>query len=423
VIVCRDITGHKNEERFRAGQSRILEMIAASAPLGEILSDLVLLIEEQSADMLCSVLLLSSDGNHIRHGAAPSLPDEYVNAIDGAPIGPKKGSCGTAMFRGKQVIVTDILTDPLWDDYRALAAPIGVRACWSTPIMSARGKVLGSFAMYYRQPQTPTGDEARLTDVATHIAALAIEHQAAQEVLRRTQAELAHAAQVTSMRQVAASIGQELNQTLAAILDNADQCLQTLDEKPDLGQLREGLTSISNDGRRTVEIIARIRALAKVSAAQHLAVNLPELVSEVLSLVGHEAQRKGVTLQAELGDDLPPVMGDRVQLEQVLLNLVMNGLEAMTGIEARSRELTVKIDRAEKGEVVVAVTDRGGGINPQEFDRVFKAFHTTKSASLGMGLSICRSIIEAHGGRLWVEPNIGPGATFKFTLPAGIRAA
>jgi PAS domain S-box-containing protein len=424
VIVCRDITGHKNEENFRAGQSRILEMIAANKPLGEILNNLVLLIEAQSPEMLCSVLLLSSDGNHIRHGAAPSLPDEYVKAIDGTPIGPKHGSCGTAMFRGKPVIVTDVLTDPLWEDYRDLAAPIGLRACWSTPIMSARGKVLGSFAMYYRQPQTPTGDEARLTDVATHIAALAVEHQTAQEKLRQTQAELAHAAQVTSMREVAVSIGQEVNQTLAAIVDNADRCLRSLDEnKPDPGQLREALTKISNDGRRTVEIIARIRALAKISPPQKVSLNLAELVSQVFSLVGHEAQRKHITLQAELTDNLPSVLGDPVQLQQVLLNLVMNGMEAMSGLSDRSLELAVKIDRAENGDIVAGVTDHGTGIKPQEIDRVFKAFHTTKNASLGMGLSICRSIIEAHGGRLWAEPNIGPGTTFKFTLPAGVRAA
>jgi signal transduction histidine kinase len=411
---------HKNEEVFREGQSRILEMIAANAPIGEILKRLVLLIEAQSPEMLCSVLLVSDDGNHIRHGAAPSLPEEYVKAIDGAPIGPKNGSCGTAMYRGKPVIVTDIFADPLWEDYRELAAGSGLRACWSTPIMSGRGKVLGSFAMYYRQPQTPTGDEARLTDVATHIAALAIEHQRTLEALARTQAELAQAAQVTSMREVAASIGQEVNQTLAAIVDNADQCLEALKEnKPDPGQLREALTNISSDGRRTIEIIARIRALAKNREPQKGALNVNELVSEVLSLVAHEAQRKHITLQTELADDLPSVLGDRVQLYQVLLNLVMNGMEAMNGIEQRILELTVKIDRAENGEVVVAVTDRGTGIKPQELDRVFKAFHTTKNASLGMGLAICRSIIEAHGGRLWAESNIGPGTTFKFTLPAG----
>src|SRR5207249_7000608 len=192
-----------------------------NAPLGEILERLVLLIEAQSPGMLCSVLLLSDDGNHIRHGATPSLPEEYVRAIDGAPIGPKNGSCGTAMHRGKPVVVTDIFTDPLWEDYRDLAAAAGLRACWSTPIMSPRGKVLGSFAMYYRQPQTPTGEEAHFTDVATHIAGLAIEHQAALEALHRSQAELARAAQVTNMRELAASIGQEVNQTLAAIVDHA----------------------------------------------------------------------------------------------------------------------------------------------------------------------------------------------------------
>jgi signal transduction histidine kinase len=415
---------HQDEENFRAGQSRILEMIATNAPLSEILKRLMLLIEAQSPEMLCSVLLLSSDGNHIRHGAAPSLPEEYVTAIDGAPIGPKNGSCGTAMYRGQPVIVTDIFADPLWEGYRNLAAASGLRACWSTPIMSGRGKVLGSFAMYYRWPQTPTGAEARLTDVATHIAALAIEHQRTREALARTQAELAQAAQVTSMRELAASIGQEVNQPLAAIVDNADQCLEALNEnKPDLAQLREALTNISSDGHRTIEIIARIRALAKNSALQKSALNLGELVSEVLSLVGHEALRKHITLQAELADDLPSILGDRVQLQQVLLNLVMNGMEAMNGIEQRSLELTVKIDRVESGEVVVAVTDRGTGIKTPEIDRVFKAFHTTKSASLGMGLAISRSIIEAHGGRLWAESNIGPGTTFKFTLPAGVHAA
>jgi len=184
-----DITTHQNEEAFRAGQSKVLEMISANAPLGEILESLVLLIEAQSPEMLCSVLLLSDDGNHIRHGAAPSLPEQYVRAVDGAPIGPKNGSCGTAMYRGQPVIVKDILKDPLWEDYRDVAAGAGLRACWSTPIMSGRGKVLGSFAMYYREPRTPTGDEASLTNVATHIAGIAIEHQRDQEALRGMQGE------------------------------------------------------------------------------------------------------------------------------------------------------------------------------------------------------------------------------------------
>jgi signal transduction histidine kinase len=260
--------------------------------------------------------------------------------------------------------------------------------------------------------------------VATHIAAIAIEQQAAREKLARTQAELAHAAQVTSMRELASSIGQEVNGTLAAIVSNADKCLESLGESdPNPEQLRNALTSISNDARQTIEVIARIRTLAKNSPPQKVPLNLNELVTEVLSLIGHEAQREHVNLQAELADDLPSVVGDRVQLQQVLLNLVLNGMDAMTGVEKRELALTVKTDRSDQGDVVVAVTDRGTGIKPHELDAVFKPFHTTKTANLGMGLAICRSIIEAHGGRLWAESNIGPGTTFKFTLPAGVRAA
>ena len=175
-----DTDDQEKQAAFEEGQKRILQMIDSNTPLREILNNLVLLMEAQTPEMLCSVLLLSADGNHIEHGAAPSLPEQYVKAIDGAPIGPKHGSCGTAMYRGEPVVVTDIFSDPLWDDYRKLADGTGLRACWSTPIMSRRGKVLGSFAMYYRQPQSPTGAEAYLTKVATNLAAQAIEHDAQQ---------------------------------------------------------------------------------------------------------------------------------------------------------------------------------------------------------------------------------------------------
>jgi GAF domain-containing protein len=171
----------EDEGQFREEQERIKEMIAADAPLSEILSNLVLMIEAQSPEMLCSILLLSDDGNHVRHAVAPSLPADYVKVIDGSPIGPKHGSCGTAMYRGKPVIVSDISTDPLWEEYRNFALAIGVAACWSTPIMSSKGKVLGSFAMYYREPRTPNGEERYLTDVATKLAGQAIENHVSRE--------------------------------------------------------------------------------------------------------------------------------------------------------------------------------------------------------------------------------------------------
>lgn len=171
---------HDDSPQFAAEQKRIEDMIAADAPLNDILSQLVLMIEAQLPEMICSILLLSEDGNHVRHAVAPSLPENYIKSIDGSPIGPKNGSCGTAMFRGKPVIVTDIATDPLWDEYRNFAWAINVAACWSTPIMSSKGKVLGSFAMYYREPRGPKPEEQHLTDVATKLATRAIERSAAR---------------------------------------------------------------------------------------------------------------------------------------------------------------------------------------------------------------------------------------------------
>lgn len=259
--VAPETRAEKKEEDFRSGQSRLLQRLAANAPLSEILTRLVQLIEAQAPDMLCSILLLSEDGDHVRHGAAPSLPKEYVAAIDGAPIGPKHGSCGTAMYRGEPVFVTDISSDPLWDDYRELAAASGFRACWSTPIMSGRGKVLGSFAMYYMEPRTPTGDEAELTEVATRIAGLAIEYHAAREILARTQAQLAQATHAASTGKAAVSIVDEVNQQLETIADNARDCLALLDEdRPEIASFREPLKNILSHSRSALDVIAQIRS-------------------------------------------------------------------------------------------------------------------------------------------------------------------
>jgi GAF domain-containing protein len=254
----------KRVEDFRHGQAHILQRLAANAPLSEILHRLVLLIEAQVPDMLCSVLLLSEDGEHVVHGAAPSLPEEYVRAIDGSPIGPKEGSCGTAIYRGEPVFVTDILTDPLWDEYREIAVANGLHACWSTPILSGRGKILGSFAMYYGEPRTPTGAEANLTEVATRIAGLAIEHHAAREMLARTQAQLAQATYAASTGKAAISIIEEVNQQLENVVSNAKKCLELLDDdKPEVANFREPLKKIASSGHNALEVIARIRNSAK----------------------------------------------------------------------------------------------------------------------------------------------------------------
>jgi diguanylate cyclase (GGDEF)-like protein len=177
----REIAERKQAETLRRGQNHMLEMIAAGAPMEEVLQRLILLIESQCPGMVGSVLLLDADEVHVRHGAAPSLPIGYIQAIDGSSIGPQTGSCGTAMFMRKAVIVSDIMQDPLWQDYRHIAGKYGLRACWSTPIFSSQGKILGSFAMYYTEVRTPTSEELRHADLASHIAGIAIEHKQAED--------------------------------------------------------------------------------------------------------------------------------------------------------------------------------------------------------------------------------------------------
>ena len=188
LAVSRDVTERRRDETFRAAQHQVLEMIATCTPLPDVLDSLVRLVEQQSDGMLCTVLLLDEDGIHVRHGAAPSLSADYLRAIDGSAIGPKAGSCGTAMYLGTRVVVTDILADPLWEDYRAVAQKFGLRACWSTPIFSPQRKVLGSFAMYYGEPRTPRDEELRLIETAADIARIAIEQERAYQALRQSEA-------------------------------------------------------------------------------------------------------------------------------------------------------------------------------------------------------------------------------------------
>ena len=190
LVVCQDITERKRAEALLSGQNRVLEMIAMNEPLEDVLESMVRLMESQSEEMLGSVLLLDDDKVHVRHGAAPNLPDAYNKAIDGVSIGPQAGSCGTAMYRGEPVIVTDILQDPLWTDYRDLAERHGLRACWSTPILSRQNEVLGSFAMYYREPRSPSPADQQLIHSAIFTAGIAIEHKRADEALRKAHDEL-----------------------------------------------------------------------------------------------------------------------------------------------------------------------------------------------------------------------------------------
>jgi signal transduction histidine kinase len=244
------------------------------------------------------------------------------------------------------------------------------------------------------------------------------ERRKAEEALRATEAELARAARILAMGEISASIAHEMNQPLAAIVINGQACLRWLSgAAPDLAEAREGVKHIVEDATRAAEVISRIRGLTGKSTAERGPVDLNEVIQQVLVLARAELQRTGVVLRTELREDLPLVRADRVQMQQLLLNLFMNATEAMREVSGRPRELLVQTLAPAAGQVLVAVRDTGVGLDPDARGRIFDAFYTTKPGGIGMGLSISRSIVESHGGRLWVEQNDGPGATFRFTLP------
>ena len=547
VIVCRDITEVKKEEFFLFDQSRVLEMIAANATLPEVLTSLVLLMEGQANGLRCSILLLARDGKHVRHGAAPHLPEAYVKAVDGMTIGPRNGSCGTAMYLRKQVVVKDVLTDPLWADYRKLAEICGLRACWSTPILSPHGDVLGSFAMYREETRGPHPEELRLTQIATHIAGIAIERQRAQETLREREArinlaaesadlafwviypgqntawmsdkgrtiygfdstqalnrdlicgrvhtderagvhaafdracashgifesehrlvlpygktrwviargrclqdehgnfleligvtidisaqkqadlqlqiqreEMSHLNRVALMGEMTASVAHELNQPLTAIANNASAARRFLERgniDPEL--LQQLLQDMVSDSQRAGEVIRGIRALVqKDKNIVRSVLNLNAIIADTLRLVSSDILLRESVVTTEMDHHLPQVEAAPVQIQQVLLNLIMNALDSVEALPPAERRIVVST-RSLNGEAAeVSVRDFGAGLPKDRPDKVFDHFFSTKQTGMGMGLTIVRSIIETHGGKITAENAPDRGARFVFHLPA-----
>jgi len=249
------------------------------------------------------------------------------------------------------------------------------------------------------------------------------ERRLAEAALQKAQANLAHMTRLTTMGELSASIAHEVNQPLTAVVNNANACITLLaGGDQNFEEIREALTEIVDDADRASAVIQRVRKLAKRAPTEKSPLDLRGVVNDVLTLARYASAARRVQIRPDLSNDLPLVSGDRVQIQQVLLNLVVNGMDAMDTVEESKRILRICGRSQTRGgiaEVLLSVKDSGTGLTPEEADRLFEAFYTTKPDGMGMGLAISRSIIEAHGGRLWAEPNQGPGATFLFSLPAG----
>ncbi|MGH7846768.1 MAG: PAS domain-containing sensor histidine kinase, partial [Candidatus Binatia bacterium] len=246
------------------------------------------------------------------------------------------------------------------------------------------------------------------------------ERKRTEEALRKSQADLAHVTRVATLGEMSASIAHEVNQPLAAAVTSASACLRWLDAQK-LEEARRSASRVIAEGHRASKIIGRIRSLTKKAPPQKDWLDVNETIHEVIALARSEIQRNNIALETQLSEQVPVVLADRVQLQQVILNLVMNAIEAMSGLSNGPRELLIRSGTNESKQVVISVQDSGPGIDPENLDHLFEAFYTTKPQGLGMGLAISRSIIESHGGRLWAIPNDGPGATFQFTLHASSK--
>jgi len=418
IAVVRNITERRRSEALMAGENRILEMIAGGASLKEVLTGLVRLYQSVFPRVICTVLLMDSDGYRLRHGVAPSLPDTYTSAIDGARIGPQAGSCGTAAYFKRRVIVTDIKSDPLWTDYRDLAAEHGLRACWSIPILSRLGNVLGTFAMYYPEVASPTEKEIGLIETAAHIAGVAIERNHLEERVRESQ-------KMEAFGQMAGGIAHDFNNILSVILGYTHLLLGDENFK---GETKDHLMQVCAAGERAANLTRKLLTFSRKKDIELSYLDLNEVVQSIAKMLSRIIGDK-VKLHCSYSDNLPTIRADEGMMEQMIINLALNGRDAMpAGGPLFIGTTTASLDAAyvesnpdgRRGDFVcLSVRDAGFGMTPEIKARIFEPFFTTKSVGKGsgLGLAVVHGIVKQHQGWIEVETEVGAGTTFKIFLP------
>ncbi len=471
-----DLTERNLAEAMRSGQSALLEMVAKGAPLIPTLNQLLLLIEGQSRGVYCSIMLLDDDGIHMHSAAGPSLPPDYMALLEGVEIGPGVGSCGTAMFRREQVVVSDIMHDPLWAPYRELAAPFGLRACWSRPIFGQDGTVLGSFAMYYREVRSPGAHDQGLIDTATDLAGIAIGRMRHERELQRHRAHLEElVAERTAALTQAKEQSEQTNLELAAALENLSITQEELvrrDKLAALGALVAGIahelnTPIGNglvvattmaertseiqasfhDGLRRSELESYLtqaseadaimlrnlqRAADLVSSFKQIAVDrassqrrhflLRQFIAELMLPLSTPLKAAGLSLTQDVPDDLamdsyPGPLG------QVLGNLLENCLRHAFEGRSGGRIAIVARGSDDGRNVTLSIADTGVGISADDLVHVYDPFFTTKlgSGGSGLGLHVAHNIVTGVlGGHIDAisSTGAGSGTTFTLQLPA-----
>jgi signal transduction histidine kinase len=400
--------------------------------LRRALDDLVLLIEQQVPGMLGSVLLLDRDGITLHHGAAPHLPVEYCQQIDGATIGPVAGSCGTAAYRRQQVIVEDIDTDPLWAAYKSLALPHGLRACWSTPVFDDGGQVLGTFAMYYTETRAPKSSELALAQTASTLVTNIIARDRMMAALRESEAQMRsarseaeHANKLKS--DFLAMMSHELRTPLNAIGGYAKLLLEGIPDAATTGQ-QNYLNRIVKAQKHLVDLIDSVLTHAKLEAGRMTYrmenVSCGELLDVAESLSRPQLSAKNISYDCSGCDSKVVLRADRQKAAQVMLNLMSNAIK----FTPSGGRVTVSTTIPAPGRVSIRVRDTGVGMTPEQVATVFEPFVQFDSAlarqekGTGLGMPISRELARGMGGDLTVESTPGVGTEFTLTLSTDASA-
>jgi PAS domain S-box-containing protein len=418
VFVAADSTRRRQMESRLHAKRQVLEMIASNTPLPDVLEMIVQIIESHWPAAIGSIMLLESDG-HIRVGAGRGLPADYVKAIEGERIGPNAGSCGAAAFRREPVIVSDIADDPLWTNYRDVALRHGLRACWSLPIFSSARDVLGTVAIYYREPRSPGADEADFgSDVAVYLAEIAIERARNEEALRQYAARLADVDRRKD--EFLATLGHEFRNPLAAIL-TAVQILQA--KGPPIPELQRVRSVIDRQIRHLHRLVDDLLDIARIARGQvHLkraTLDLRGVIRDALDMTHHLVESRGHSVSVRIPEDAVLVDGDAARLVQVVSNLVVNAAK-YTPL-AGAIWVALEVERA---HAVIRVRDTGRGIHADDLARVFDLFEQVErhrdggQGGLGVGLAVARGLVGLHGGTISAtSPGLNQGSEFIIRLP------
>lgn len=419
LALKEDITQQKYQEIVHEVHRCLNEQLLRRASLEDALSQMIIAAERLLPDMCCSIYAINKECTSLHLLAAPGLPDEYRSAFSDIEIEPQISACFKVAMTGEPSFVKDVLLQPYSQAIRELIATTGMRSCWAEPILSPLRDMLGIFSVYHHEPREPTAtDKQSLSDLA-FLAGIAIDHTQREEQDRLHQAELAHMARLNTMGEMATTIAHELNQPLSAISTYAAVALRML-QSGNMQQdgMIEALNGARDQAMRASEVIRHIRQFVSKRPVHKESVDINVLIEQILKLVQPDLHQHKVKVELHLAENLPPVMADQIQIEQVILNILRNCMEAMKDTDSTARKIRIVTDHSDTALIKTAISDTGPGIDAKLLSRIFDPFMTTKEGSgMGVGLSICRSIIENHDGRLWAESQPGHGASFFFTLP------